>query len=155
MKDLKKFVVSNFFGPKAWVFQVWIRGPLTETCSVTQKIQVQRGKVRKLAWSSKSPASNRNRPTAINFVLKMNQDIFFHVIWLKCTFDIYIFLLCCCVVCHKAMLYEHSRETFLLWFNFVILGWITPIDWCNAEFTWRPVLALIRSPVYKSLELIR
>ena len=63
----------------------------------------------------------------------MNQDIFFHVIWLKYTLNIYNFLLCCCVVCHKAMLYEHSWETFLhfgMISFFVIFGWfwwITPI----------------------------
>ena len=63
----------------------------------------------------------------------MKQDIYFHVIWLEYTLNIYNFLLCCCVVCRKAMLYEHSWETFLYFgmISFCVLfgwiWWITPI----------------------------
>ena len=70
----------------------------------------------------------------------MNQGIFFYVLWLKYILSIYMFLLCCCVVCPKAMLYEHSWETFFVFWDdliFVIFGWITPIyslAQCRSDF---------------------
>ena len=61
------------------------------------------------------PASNRNRPFSINFFVFQNESGYiFSCNMIQYTLNIYNFLLCCCVVCHKAMLYEHSWDIFCI-----------------------------------------
>ena len=71
-------------------------------------------------------------PLQLTFLyLKMNQDIFFYVLWLKYTLNIYI---SCCVVvwCVTKQCYEHSWETlFVFWDDLIFVNSSRQQKWTN------------------------
>ena len=82
----------------------------------------------KLAWFSKIPASNRNRPTTINFFCIKNWiRIFFFMEYDWNTYLISVFSCCVVVWCVSKLCYMniHERHSLLFWDDliFVIFGW--------------------------------
>ena len=112
-----------------WCFSVtWCGAPNTNTNYDFFQIKARPPK---LAWFT-GPLNKRHSSLQLTFLyLKMNQDIFFYVLWLKYTLNIYI---SCCVVvwCVTKQCYEHSWEAlFVFWDDLIFVNSSRQQKWTN------------------------